>query len=138
MLVVDTNVLAYLLIAGDRTAAARSLHRADDDWHTDAFALIEFTNLLATLQRSRNVTPADAKKYLEAAERLTDGQTHSVAHGRASDVAATFGISGYDARFVALAMELETTLVTEDRRLRRAAPACTEDIDAAVARSTGG
>ena len=47
MVVVDTNILAYLLISGDRTDLARALAKRDPDWKSDAFALIEFSNILA-------------------------------------------------------------------------------------------
>ena len=37
-------------------------------------------------------------------------------------VAAKYGITGYDAQYVALAQNLAVPLLTEDRRLRLAAP----------------
>lgn len=32
MVIVDTNILAYLLIVGERTADAQSLYDRDPDW----------------------------------------------------------------------------------------------------------
>ena len=46
MKLVDTNVMAYLLIAGDRTDQAQALWRVDPDWRSEAFCRIEFSNLL--------------------------------------------------------------------------------------------
>ena len=48
MLLVDTNVVAYLLIDGDHTEAAQDLRSRDPDWRSEAFMLIEFTNVLAS------------------------------------------------------------------------------------------
>jgi len=42
MVVVDTNILAYLLIHGDRTTDAQALCAFDSDWRNDGFVLIEF------------------------------------------------------------------------------------------------
>lgn len=36
MVVVDTNVLAYLLIEGDRTSEAQALFAQDSDWRSEA------------------------------------------------------------------------------------------------------
>ena len=52
MVVVDTNILAYLLIEGDRTRDAHALYSKDADWKSEAFVLIEFSNILATYLRS--------------------------------------------------------------------------------------
>ena len=48
MLIVDTNVVVYLLIQGDHSAAAQELYIRDPDWRSEAFLLIEFANVLAS------------------------------------------------------------------------------------------
>ena len=53
MIVVDTNVIAYLLIEGDRTVDAQALRLADSDWRSEPFLLVEFSNLLATQVRAK-------------------------------------------------------------------------------------
>ena len=40
MVVVDTNVVAYLLIEGDRTAEAQALYARDPDWRSEGFLLV--------------------------------------------------------------------------------------------------
>jgi len=133
MVVVDTNVLAYLLIAGDQTPVAQNLFSRDDDWHTEPFAIVEFSNLLATACRTRGLSRARAGRLLQTAEDLLRGRTHAVAHQTALAVANEFAISAYDARFVAVAAQFDTLLVTEDRRLRRATQQRTRSIAEAVA-----
>lgn len=77
MIVVDSNVLAYLYLQGEYTAAAEAL--------------------------------------LEGAEYEIDSQTVlELVHG--SDCSA------YDCEFIALAMKLDTQLVTMDKKLLRAFP----------------
>jgi predicted nucleic acid-binding protein len=50
----------------------------------------------------------------------------------ALDVARRYNISAYDARFIAAAQQLETKLVTEDRKLRAAAPERTRSLAQAL------
>ncbi len=132
MILVDTNILAYLLISGDKTAAAQALFELDSDWQTEPFALVELSNLLATMNRTGRLSAAQARRILESAEVLVGNNLRSVAHRTALDVAAQYGISAYDARFVALAEELGLSLVSEDAKLRRAVPARTQSLDQAV------
>jgi predicted nucleic acid-binding protein len=134
MVVVDTHVLAYLLITGDQTQAAQTLFTHDDDWHSEPFALVELSNLLTTACRSRGLAFSRARRLLETAEQLLRGRMHVVAHQTALAVANELAISAYDARFIAVADQLDTPLVTEDARLRRAAPKRTQRIAEAVAR----
>ena len=55
-------------------------------------------------------------------------------HKRALEVAEKFAVSGYDARFLGAAQGLRASLVTEDLRLRKAAPDLTMSLAEAIAR----
>ncbi|MCU0918876.1 MAG: type II toxin-antitoxin system VapC family toxin [Burkholderiaceae bacterium] len=132
MHVVDTNVVAYLLIAGDRTEQAQALWRADRDWRSDAFLRVEFSNLLATQLRAKALTLAEAVSLLDRAGSSVQSMAE-VSHADALRTAAAFGVSAYDARFLAVAQALGTKLVTEDARLRKAAPALTQSLAQALA-----
>lgn len=131
MVAVDTNVVAYLLIEGDRTPAARSLYERDPDWRSEAFLLVEFSNLLATYVRAGKLGRAAAGDLLASAEQILSGVVN-LPHARALALAAEFGVSAYDARFLAVARQLGTKLVTEDAKLRQAAPALTASLAAAL------
>jgi predicted nucleic acid-binding protein len=131
VLAVDTNVLAYLLLEGDRTADAQALYARDADWRSEAFLLIEFSNVLATYAR-RGALGADAAAQLLAGAEQVLGGVVNLPHGRALALAAEFGVSAYDARFLGAAQALRTKLVTEDAKLRAAAPALTRSIAQAL------
>lgn len=130
MRVVDTNVVAYLLIAGDGTAQAQALWQADRDWRSEPFCLIEFSNLLATQVRAKALTLGEAISLLDRATSSVAGT--DVSRADALRAAAAFGVSAYDARFLAVAQAFGTKLVTEDTRLRKAAPKLTQSLAEAL------
>jgi predicted nucleic acid-binding protein len=122
MVVVDTNILAYLLIQGDRTDEAQALFRKDPDWHSEPFILIEFSNILATCLRTKALTKKQAINLLSDAERTLRRTLSTVPQLDALELAHSYRISAYDARFLAAAHGRKTKLITEDTRLRTAAP----------------
>jgi predicted nucleic acid-binding protein len=132
MVVVDTNILAYLLIEGDGTADVQALFARDADWRSEGFVLIEFSNILATYQRTGALSRGAAEGLLGAAERVMAGLVN-LPHARALKLAAEFGVSAYDARFLGAAQSFGAKLVTEDARLRAAAPALTQSLAQALA-----
>jgi predicted nucleic acid-binding protein len=131
VLAVDTNVLAYLLLEGDRTPQAQALYARDPDWRSEAFLLVEFCNILATYERRGALGADAAAELLAAAEHVTGGLVN-LPHGRALALAAEFRVSAYDARFLGAAQALGTKLVTEDAKLRTAAPQLTCSIAQAL------
>jgi len=127
MLVVDTNILAYLLIAGDRTKEAQSLYERDANWQSEAFLLIEFTNILATYQRTGSLSSNQSESlFNDAGARMHNLIT--IPHITALQTAQRFMVSAYDARFLATAEKLGAKLVTEDVKLRTAAPNLTQSL----------
>ena len=136
MIVVDTSVIAYLLIEGDRTADAQALRLVDPDWRSEPFLLVEFSNLLATPVRAKALSAAQAKSLLESAAQQVAAWVE-VPHAEALAVALERQVSAYDARFVACARRLSAPLVTEDARLRVATPGLSMSIAEAVSRLTG-
>ena len=132
MLVVDTNILAYLLIVGDRTKEAQALFARDAEWKSEAFVMVEFSNILATYQRLGELTGNQAEQLLNEAEALLHGLVN-LPHIAALRTAQRFKVSAYDARFLATAENLGTRLVTEDAKLRAAAPALTQSLAEALA-----
>ena len=133
MVVVDTNILAYLLIDGDRTPDAQALLARDAEWKSEAFLLIEFSNILATYVRAGSLRRGDAYALLDEAEKRVRGLVN-LPHSRALRLAEQFAVSAYDARFLGAAQTLGARLITEDARLRAAAPALTVSLADALGR----
>jgi predicted nucleic acid-binding protein len=110
------------LIEGDRTRDVQAPFARDSDWKSEAFVLIELSNKLATYLRANSLTRNQAHALLVEAEKRLTGLV-SLPHGRALRIAEQFGLSAYDARFLGAAQGFKARLVTEDARLRQAAPA---------------
>ena len=134
MLLIDTNVLAYLLIEGERSADAQKLSRLDPDWRSEAFIFVEFTNVLVRSILLKRMSLDLAQNLLSKAEVILGGKLARVPHPEALAVAAEHRVTAYDARFLTLARHLRVKLVTEDARLRAAAPNLTQSL-AEAARS---
>jgi predicted nucleic acid-binding protein len=131
VVLVDTNILAYLLIEGDRTTAAQRLYARDPDWRSEEFILVELSNVIATHVRLQALAQEQGARLLAEAQALIP-EPASVSHAKALEVANHYGISAYDARFVALAMQMRRVLVTEDTKLRAAVPDWTTSLAAAA------
>jgi predicted nucleic acid-binding protein len=135
VLLVDTNVVAYLLIDGDHTEAAQELRRRDPDWRSEAFLLVEFTNVLASSIANKRMSNPVAADILSEAITLLDGKLVRIGHALVLSIAVRYRVTAYDGRFLAVAHQLGTRLVTEDTKLRSAAPALTQSLAEALARS---
>lgn len=134
MIVVDTNVIFPLFIRSAESAPAVALHEKDNAWRTEPFALVELSNVLATYQRAKFLTASEAAQHLQTAESFLGPHLFPVSHQDALEMALRYGVTAYDARFLTVAQKLGVKLVTEDARLRAAAPDLTQSL-AEAARS---
>lgn len=122
MIVIDANILAYSLIKCDQSPLIQKLRGKDADWRTTALCLHETLNVLVTYQRREVLTLAQCRALLSHADRFIKAAQCEVEMDAALAVAAECAITGYDAQYVALAQRLNAPLITEDRKLRKAAP----------------
>jgi predicted nucleic acid-binding protein len=123
MIVVDSNVLAYLYLPGDYTANAEELLEQDPDWAAPVLWRSEFRNILAGYMRRKALTFEQACSLQAEAESLLAGSEFEIDSRVVLELARDSDCSAYDCEFIALAMKLDTKLVTEDKKLLRAFPA---------------
>lgn len=122
MIVVDTNVLAYLYLPGEYTAQAEALLERDPEWAAPVLWRSEFRNILAGYIRRSTLTFEQARDIQAEAENLLSGAEHDVDSQRVLELVRDSDCSAYDCEFVALAMRLGVALVTMDAKLLRAFP----------------
>lgn len=122
MIVVDSNVVAYLYLPGEHTAAAEQLLEREPEWAAPALWRSEFRNILAGYLRRKTLTFEQTCSLQAEAEALLAGAEFEVDSQRVLELVRDSDCSAYDCEFIALAKKLETKLVTVDKKLLRAFP----------------
>ena len=122
MIVVDSNVLAYLYLPGEYTAAAEALLEQDSEWAAPILWRSEFRNILAGYLRRKAITFEQANSLQREAESLLEGAEFELESLAVLELVRDSDCSAYDCEFIALAMKLDTTLITMDKKLLRAFP----------------
>lgn len=122
MIVVDTNLLAFLLIGGEATDAARGILRRDPEWAAPLLWRSEFRSVLVQYVRRSELTIGSALKLQRKAEQLLAGREFLVRSDHVLRLAEHSGCSAYDCEFIALARQLNAPLVTSDRQVLAAFP----------------
>ncbi|MES2129574.1 MAG: type II toxin-antitoxin system VapC family toxin [Pseudomonadota bacterium] len=130
MIVVDTNVIAYLYLPCEYTAAAEALLGKNHNWVAPILWRSEFRNILAGCMRRKALNFAQADSLQREAESLLDGAEFEVESHSVLELVRDSDCSAYDCEFVALAMTLNTKLCTMDKKLLRAFPKHTTALSA--------
>ncbi len=119
MIVVDTNVMVYLLLGGEHGEDAALLFERDPEWAAPVILTSELRNVLLGYVRRGDLTADQANAMCDDASEVLRGRTATVASGQVLDVALECGLSAYNAEFVALARTLGVPLVTLDGAMLR-------------------
>ena len=122
MIVVDTNVLAYLLLPYEFSPQADALFKHDPDWVAPILWRSEFRNLLAGYVRRKTLTFDEVLKVQAEAEALLAGNEHEVDSRRVLELVRDSKCSAYDCEFIALAVRLGTRVVTMDGKMLKEFP----------------
>ena len=128
MIVVDSNVLAYLYLPGERTTAAEALLEQDSEWAAPVLWRSEFRNILAGYTRRKMITFEQACSLQNEAEDLLSGLEFEVDSRAVLELVRDSDCSAYDCEFIALAIKLDTKLVTADKKVLRAFPDRTKEL----------
>jgi predicted nucleic acid-binding protein len=125
VIVVDVNLIAYLLIDGEQTRDAEAVLGADPDWAAPLLWRSEWRSVLAGYLRRGSIDRAGALQCLEAAETLVRGREYLVDGARVMQLVEASSCSAYDCEYVALADTLDVPLLTYDRGVLRDFPSRT-------------
>jgi len=122
VIVADVNLVAYLLLGGSESAVAQQVFQRDPAWAAPLLWRSEFRSVLAAHIRQRDLDVRDAWHAHRLAEALFSDQEYPVLGERVLTLVSNSNASAYDCEYVALAEQLDVTLVTADRKLLRAFP----------------
>ncbi|MCX5884536.1 MAG: type II toxin-antitoxin system VapC family toxin [Proteobacteria bacterium] len=117
MIVVDTNVIAYLWIPGLHTSQAESALRKDANWVAPLLWRSEFRNILTGYIRCNQISFDTVVQLMEEAEDHMNGREYTVSSAHVLSLVRKSSCSAYDCEFVALAEDLEVSLLTTDRKI---------------------
>ena len=117
MIVADSNLIASCVLTSAATESARSLRAQDDEWYVPRLWRYEVANILATLIKTRGLPVAAARATFAALSGSLRAYEREPAAENVFALVAQYGITGYDAQFVALAQELNCPLYTQDKEL---------------------
>ena len=133
MIVVDTNVLAYLLLPGPKTSLAEALLLEQPRWAAPLLWRGEWRNVLSTYLRRELLHLPDAVALMQRAELLLSSQDQRVTSEQVLRLAQSSGCSAYGCEFVAAAQQLGVPLVTEDRAVLAAFPDVARPLESCTA-----
>ena len=117
MIVADTNLVAYLLIEGTHTNAAKAVWETDWQWKLPTIWRSEFLDVLTTAVRAEVLTLDQAHATWQIALATFGDSEIEPSGDDVLDRAAEWNLSAYDAQFAVAAADLGVPLVTADRRL---------------------
>jgi predicted nucleic acid-binding protein len=117
VIVVDTNIIAYMTFPSAYSTAVGSLHQKDPLWEAPLLWKNEFLNILSLYYRKGLINYLESLTALEFAERLIGSREHQVVPRAIIDTIITSTCSSYDCQFIVLARQLGTMLLTYDQKL---------------------
>jgi predicted nucleic acid-binding protein len=123
MIVVDTNVIAYLYLHSAHSDLSEKALVKDPQWAAPLLWRSELRSVLTKYLRNRIISLGVAQQIMEEAEnRMRDGE-YEVSSLQVLSLASLSACSAYDCEFVALAQALNRPLVTVDRQIITQFPA---------------
>ena len=122
MVVVDSNVLAYLYLPGEFTPAAETWLTREPEWAAPLLWRSEFRNSLTGYLRRGTRTFEQSCRLQAEAESLLNGFEFQVPSREVLELVRDSGCSAYDCEFVALARLRGVKLLTMDKKVLNAFP----------------
>lgn len=122
MIVADSNLIAYLLIPGDKSALADEVLLKDADWAVPSICRSEVRNILTLYMRFEGMSLSQARMTMGKAEALWRSREFAVPSDDVLELTCHHNITAYDGEFVVLAQQLGVPFVTFDNPVRKAFP----------------
>ena len=117
MIVVDTNIISYLYIAGEFSKQTEEVLLNDSIWAAPLLWRSEFRSVLSQYIKKDLLTLEDAVEIMESASALMENNEFDVASRQVLELVEASNLSTYDCEFVALAKDLGIKLVTADNQI---------------------
>jgi predicted nucleic acid-binding protein len=133
MIVVDTNIIAYLYLESPRSTQVEQLIKKDTQWAAPLLWRSEFRNVLTLYIRKGHLSLEEAQQIMQEAMLLMQGREYEIVSFHVLELVASSSCSAYDCEFVALAEDLGTSLVTVDKKILKEFPRIAISLDEIIA-----
>ena len=117
MIVVDSNIISYLYISGDRSQQSEDLLSFDFNWVAPILWRSEFRNVLAQYLRKNLLNMDEVLLIIQQAEELLSDHEYEISSAHIMQLVNSSQCSAYDCEFVALAQYLDVPLITTDKKI---------------------
>jgi predicted nucleic acid-binding protein len=129
MIVVDTNIITYRFIEGDKTDKVIRFQQYDPDWIVPFLWQYEFINVLSTLVKNNYLSDKQAVSIWRDAYKIFKAKEQSIDMEKALLFSIQNKISAYDAQYIILALSFKIKCLTEDLTLLKKFPDITISLD---------
>ena len=133
MIVVDTNIISYLYLSGDRSQHSEDLLSFDANWVAPILWRSEFRNVLAQYLRKNLINIDEILSIIQQAEKLLTDHEYEISSTHIMQLVKNSPCSAYDCEFVALAQYLDIPLITADKKILREFPEITQTVESYLA-----
>ena len=128
MIVVDTNIIAYLYIEGNFTQQARMIYKQDSNWVAPYLWRSEFRNILTIYLRRNILTLEECQNFIGSATELLQNGEFEPDSSDVLKLADSCSLSVYDCEYIVLARNLSLKLVSNDQKIIKEFPNDTIDL----------
>ncbi len=129
MIVVATNIIAYLFITGEKSLQAEQLLSFDSLWNAPMLWRSEFRSVLSQYLRKGILSLDDILIMIQQAEQLLDDNEYKISSAHIMQLVNASSCSAYDCEFVALAQYLNIPLITADNKILSEFPTVAKSLD---------
>jgi len=117
MIIVDANLIGALFVQSDQSSLATRIFEKDPDWYAPLLWQSEVRSLLTSYFRHNLLTLDKATQIIGEAHALMMEHERFVSSNLVLELVSTSKCTSYDCEYVALAKEMNLTLVTFDKEI---------------------
>ena len=133
MIVVDTNIISYLHISGERSQQSENLLSSDSNWVAPILWRSKFRKVLTQYLRKNLLNLDEILLIIQQAEKLLTDHEYEVSSAHIMQFVRSSQCSAYDCEFIALAQYLDVPLITADKTILREFPEIAKTVESYLA-----
>jgi len=117
MIIVDANLIGALFVQSEQTPLAARIFERDPDWYAPILWQSEMRSLITSYLRHKLITLDKATQIMDEAHALMMEHERHISSNLVLELVSTHKCTSYDCEYVALAKEMNITLVTFDKEV---------------------